>query len=260
MRYALVLTSALALLLSACGGDVHLTGPDLLEDAEDEHPEFDSATLAVHSPVSADILFLEEPVMLDAEILDEDGNPMDFDEIVWELNDEFDPIHVGSFGEVEIDWGIHEFIVTADLPNGDRLQTVIGGVRVQGRHSGIYSGNFQMNIDAEFQGTPVTASCLGGLDFVIDMSGENITGENGACTINLFVLGEFDVNYAVDGAVGDDDVEGDVQIDLGLFDVPVGWEGEIDEGEMFADFAGTAILFDFNGAIEAHRVSLYVEE
>jgi len=260
MRLHQVLIAFSALSLAACSGDVTLTGPDLLVDEEDEFPEFDTASLAVYSPQSADIMFLEDDFVLDAEVLDGDGVAMEFDDIVWEIDDDSDPLHVGAYGEVDVDYGIHSFTVTANLPNGDRLVTQIGAVRVQGRHSGIYTGNFQMNIDADFQGTPITASCLGGLDFIIGMSGETIVGENGGCTINLFILGEFDVAYGLDGDVGDTEVSGDVQIDLGLFDIPVGYEGEIDDGEVFADFSGSAILFDFNGAIEATRVSLYVEE
>ena len=245
--------------LSGCTGETFLSGPDVLVEPEDEFPEFDGATLAVHSPVSADILFVEDDVYLDAEVIDSDGVPMDFDDIVWETDQEDGPIATGRVADVGLDWGIHAFTVTADLPNGDRLQTVLGGVRIQGRHTGIYSGNFQINIDAEFQGTPITAACLGGLDFVVDMSGETLLGEDGSCTINLFVMGEFDVGYAVEGEIDDDDANGAVQVDLGFFDLPVGWEGGFDDDSLYGEFAGTAILFDFTGSIDAHRVSLYVD-
>lgn len=261
MRLYQVLIALSALSLAACSGDVTLTGPDLLDEEEEaDFAEYDTATLAVHSPQSADILFLEEPVLLDAEVLDGNGVPMEFDDITWELNDETAPLYVGAFGEVDIEHGIHSFTVTANLPNGDRLVTQIGAVRVQGRHSGIYTGNFQLNIDADFQGTPITASCLGGLDFIIDMAGETIVGDDGGCTVNLFILGEMDIAYGLDGDVDDGEVAGDVSINLGFFDLPVGYEGEIDDGEVFADFSGSAILFDFDGAIDASRVSLYVEE
>ena len=250
-----------AVALVGCSGETYLTGPGVVVvEAEDEFPEFNGATLEVYAPASAEVLSVDEDVYLDAEIISADGEPMDFDEIVWETDQEDEPIAVGRVADVELDWGIHTFTVTADLPNGDRLQTILGGVRIQGPHTGIYSGNFEILIDAEFQGTPITAACLGGLDFVIDMSGETLVGENGSCTINLFVLGEFDVNYNVEGEVDDDDAEGDVQVDLGFFDIPVGWEGGFDDDHtLFAEFEGSAILIDFTGSIDAHRVSLYVD-
>ena len=260
MRFFQVLIALAALSLAACQGDVTLTGPDLLDDEEEDLPEFDTATLAVHSPQYADIVFLEEAFVLDAEVLDGDGVPMEFDDITWELNDEEAPLYEGAYGEVDLEHGIHNFTVTANLPNGDRLVTQIGAVRVQGRHSGIYTGDFQLNIDADFQGTPITASCLGGLDFIIDMAGETIIGDDGGCTVNLFILGEMDIAYGLNGDVGDINVAGDLSINLGFFDLPVGYEGEIGDGELYAGFEGTAILFDFTGAIDASRVSLYVEE
>jgi hypothetical protein len=260
MRLQQILLPLFALSLAACQGDVTLTGPD--QQGAVDFPEFDTATLVVHSPQSADILFLEDGVVLDAEVVDGDGIPMDFDDIVWELDGDSEPLLVVGFGEVDLDYGIYDFTVAATLPNGDRLVTSIGGVRVQGRHAGVYTGNFQMNIDIEFNGTPITASCLGGLDFVVSMSGRTIVGDDGACTINLFVAGEFDVGYDLTGEVGDDDDDaaGDVEIDLGFFAIPVAWSGGISDGELFGSFEGTAILFDFDGSIEASRVSLYVDE
>ena len=261
VRFLSAFIASVALfLLAGCTGDTYLTGPDLLDDEEDLFEEFDGATLQVYSPLPAEIVFLEDGIALDAEIISADGEVMEFEDIVWETDTEFEPIHVGTYTEMDLDWGIHTFTVTAELPNGDRLQTLIGGVRIQGRHTGVYSGNFAINIDIEFQGTPITASCLGGLDFVVDMSGENIHGEDGQCTINLFIMGEMDVNYGVEGAIDDQTAEGDIQINLGLFDVPVGFDGEIDDGQMFTDFEGNIVLFAFTGAIDAHRVSIYVEE
>jgi hypothetical protein len=263
----IVMLLALALSTAGCQGDTVLTGPTLLGDDDDSagiddedlYPEFDGATMVVHAPVSAAIYPLEDDLELEAEILDVDGEPLDFEDIVWEIDSDDDPIFVGDQGDVEMDWGIHTFTVTADLPNGDRLQTVLGGVRVQSENTGIYAGNFALNVHAEYQGTPITASCLGGLAFVVGMSGETLDAEGGQCTINLIIMGEMDVSYGVEGEVDDGDVDGNIQLDLGFFDLPVGYEGELSDGEMYAEYAGSAILFEFDGSLEATRVSEYVD-
>ena len=259
------LSVSLAVALAGCAGDITISGPARVDGeggggTEPQFPEFDGATMQVYSPLPAEIYMLGEDLELDAEILDADGDVMDFDDIVWEIDSEDEPVFVGANGDVEFDWGIHTFTVTADLPNGDRLQTLIGAVRVQSEHTGVYSGTFGLNVNAEVQGTPITAACLGGLDFVIDMAGENLLGEDSGCTINLFVLGDFDVAFGVVGDVDHDDVDGAIQLNLGFFDVPVGFEGELDDGELYAEFSGSVILFDFEGSIDAQKVSPYVDQ
>lgn len=262
------LIALIALVLAGCQGETYLSGGDCLPqpgddddsaDIDDQFTEFDGSTLHVYSPLPAGIFYLEDDMELDAEVLDTDGEPLDFEDIIWETDLDDDVILEGMSGDVELDWGIHTITVTADLPNGTRLQTILGGIRVQGVNTGIYSGNFAMNIHAEYQGTPITASCLGGLDFVVEMDGETLIGDSGQCTINLIIMGEMDVNYGVEGEVDDDEVTGDIQLDLGFFDLPVGYDGTIEDGEIYAEFGGSVILFDFDGNIDAHRVSPYVD-
>ncbi len=257
----------IALLLAGCQGETYLTGGDCLpqpgddDDSADvdDFSEFDGATLQVYSPLPAGIFYLEEDMELDAEVVDADGEPMDFEDIVWETDLDDDPILEAPSGDVELDWGIHTITVTADLPNGSKLQTILGGIRVQGEHTGIYAGNFAMNIHAEYQGTPITASCLGGLDFVVEMDGETLIGDDGTCTVNLFIMGEMDINYGVEGEIDGDEVSGDIQLDLGFFDLPVGYDGLIEDGEIYAEYGGSVILFDFDGSIDAQRLSPYVD-
>ena len=229
------------------------------EEPEELFPEFDNATLEVHSPASAEILFVEDMVQFDAEIVGEDGEVLDFDEIVWETDQAFAPIFEGNFGESFMDWGIHTFTVTANLPNGDRLQTVLGGVRIQGRHTGVYAGNLAMNVDMEFQGTPVNAACNGGLDFVIDMSGE-LLGGGGQCAIALVIIDPIDVTYEVNADVEDDRADGNVGIDIGFFALPIGFEGDFEgDGQLHADFEGGLLGFNMAGTLDAHRLSVYVD-
>jgi hypothetical protein len=236
--------------LSGCPGALTITGPERVGEAGEDLSAFDGASMVVSSPQPAQIYDLAEDLALEAEILDADGEPLDLEE---------EPLFVGSRGEVGVPWGIHTFTVTAALPNGDRLQTSVGAVRVQSEHTGIYSGTFGLTVNAELQGTPISAACLGGLDLTIDMAGEALRGDEGQCSINLVVLGQLDVSYGVAGDVNGDDVQGDIQLDLGFFDVPVGFDGVLDGDELQAEFGGSVILFDFDGFIDARRVSPYVD-
>ena len=269
MPRSIVILLALLFALTGCRSETSLSGGAPAvddEDIEDEEPvdeftEFDGATLEVYSPVSGDILFLDEGQYLDAEILDSEGNPMDFDEIIWETDQVEGAIHIGLADEVNLPHGIHEFRVTAELPNGDRLQTVLGGVRIQSRHTGVYAGQVTINVALEFQGTPVNAQCVGGLDFVVDMAGEAFGGAGG-CSISLVVLPGFDVEYNIDADIDGDDVDGNIGINVMFFDLPIGFEGGfVEEDVIEAGFEGGLPLLgiDMSGIIEAHRVSSYVE-
>lgn len=257
LRMHMLIPLALAMFMG-CDGDANLTGPGG-PGAPGEFPEFDGAQLVVTSPQSAAIYLRDEGVPFEAEVVGADGTTLDFDEIVWTSDQEEGEVFVGRSGEEFIAWGIHAFTATAELPNGDRLVYVAGGVRIQGEHSGIYAGNLNITLDAEFQGTPISGSCNGGLDFVVDMSGTLMDG-GGGCTVDLLILGQFDVSYALDASIFDDDAEGNIGVDVGFFELPVEWEGEFDSNDDFeADFAGGALLFDMTGEIAATRVSPYVD-
>jgi hypothetical protein len=197
---------------------------------------------------------------VDAEVLDLNGEPLDFDGIVWTSDQvEGEPIFLGKSGEAELDWGIHAITATADLPNGDRLQYTVGGVRVQGRHTGVYAGNMNITISGEYQGTPIEAACVGGLDFVVDMSGEILEG-SGRCTLNLIVIGSFDVDYDLGADVDEDAASGEVSVDFGFFPLGVGWDGEFPEVDhLIGSFEGSVFIGAMTGEIDAHRVSLYVD-
>ena len=252
---SLVGLAATLSLLSGCNADTFLSIGD---DDDDTSSEYDGATLVVTSPESAGIYMLGQGMALEADVLSAEGDVLDFEGIVWETDVEGE-IAVGTTEEANLDWGIKTVTVTANLPNGDRLQTVLGGIRVQGRHSGVYAGNLAINLNVDFQGTPITASCLGGLDFIVDMSGELLVGEESNCTINLLVMGEMDIGYGVQADVEEDLADGSIQINTGFIDIPVGFEGNFEDERLYAEFEGNAFVFDFDGSLEAHRLSLYVE-
>jgi len=253
-------TMSLLLLAAAfmvgCDGDASLNG--IGGPGAEEFPEFDGAQLVVSSPVSADIYLRENGVPFEAHVVGADGATLEFEDIVWTTDQEDGEIFVGTSGDEFVAWGIHAFTATAELPNGDRLVYVAGGVRVQGEHTGVYSGNLNITLDAEFQGTPVSGSCNGGLDFVVDMSGTLMEG-GGGCVVDLLVLGQFDVQYELDASVFGDDAEGSIGVDVGFFQLPLDWQGEFDSSDRFgAAFSGGALIFDMTGEIDANRVSPYV--
>ncbi len=254
------LVFATAVLSAGCN-DVTLTGTggDGEEASEPSYPEFDGATLAVHAPMAAAIYLLDEDFELDAEVIDAAGEPMDFDAITWTTDQDEAVLHEGRAGVVELEPGIHAITATAELPNGDRLQTTLGGVRVQGVHTGIYSGNLTMDLSGEFQDTPIATSCGGALDFVVDMEGEVIDG-SGSCSLNLLVLGAIDVSYDVNGDIEDDEAAGNVSVDVGFLPMELDWEGGFEnEDDLVGNFGGELMMFAMEGRIEAHRVSLYVD-
>ncbi len=268
MYRSIVFLLSLLFALTGCRSETSLRGatpPDYEDDIDPEEEEeedfshFDGATLEVYSPTSGDILFLDEGQYLDAEVLDADGVPMDFEDIIWETDQVDGAIHIGLAEEVDLPYGIHEFTVTAELPNGDRLQTVLGGVRIQSRHTGVYAGQVTINVEMEFQGTPVNAQCVGGLDFVVDMAGESFGGAS-QCSINLVVIPGFDVAYNIDAGIDGDDVEGNIGINVMFFDLPIGFEGAfVEEDVIEAGFEGGLLGINLSGGIGAHRVSEYVD-
>lgn len=257
-RSHVILPALLVSLAAGCNGDANLNGPGSGPN-EPLFPEFDGAQLVVTSPEPGSIHLRDAGLPFEAEVVDVDGNTLDFEDIVWATDQEPGDLFVGREGEENVAWGIHTITATADLPNGDRLVYAAGGVRVQGEHTGIYAGNLHIVLDAEFQGTPISGSCNGGLDFVVDMSGTLLDG-GGQCTIDLLVLGSFDVSYAVDAGIFNDDAEGSIGVDVGFFDIPLDWDGEFDDdSRLAAEFSGGALIFDMSGEIDASRISLYVD-
>ncbi len=254
----------LSCLLSACGGDISLTDPNVPGGvAQELHPEFNGATLVVHSPAPAEIMYIEDGQHFTGEVLSADGEVMDFEDIVWTSSIVEETVFTGKDGDVDLDAGVHVVTATAELPNGDRLQYVVGGVRVQGRHTGVYAGSMNLTLSGDYQGTPISAACVGALDFIIDMQGEALDGQGG-CTLAIPILGTIDVVYEVTGDVDDPNVSGNIALDLGFFDLPLAWDGGFEGDDvMAASYEGSMNLFvtevAMDGQLEGHRVTQYLD-
>ena len=225
---------------------------------DDDDSEFDDATLVVHSPTPGSFVPLDAPMVLDAEIFDVEGEVMDWDEIVWSTDQDEDFEYIGAYGEVE-EFPVGNHVVTAqtELPNGDRLSYAVGGVLVQHEYAGVYSGTVNLSIDLELGGYPISAQCVGSIDFQVDMVGELLEGE-GACVASIIGMGDIDVSLIVDGEIDGVAVAGTISIDFyGWFELPTDFEGEFTASdEMTGSFSDEIYGTTITGEIDAHRIAL----
>lgn len=230
-------------------------GDDTGGEDEPDWSEYDGASLVVHSPASGDILDLGEDADFEAEILSAEGETLDFDDIVWTST--LDADWTETAAEFESDAliaGIHDLVVTAELPNGDRLQSTLGYVRVLHPDAGIYFGDLMVDTTFEYDGTAYTTTCIGAATLIIDAEGESATGES-SCTISLMGY-DLDAAHVFDFEPDDGELSGTTSIDftLGSFDFDI--EGEVDDGELVATWADDVYGYaDISGELDLVRVS-----
>jgi hypothetical protein len=258
-------------------GDPTDTEPTDTEPAEDteepvEEPvdpeiaRYEGAVLVVEAPEPAEIDDDADGLLILAgHIENPAGATLPFDDVVWRLVETGEELFVGVDGEASVDFGIWTIEASAQLPNGDTLRTVIGGVRVQAPRTGVYAGSIAISAVLNGLGVPLSTTCQGSLSFEVDMSGEVIRGDGG-CQLDFLGVGvQFGLDYDFNGQVNDPGANGNLVIDTGFIGVPVGWAGTFRQGnELGGQFDGFGIgLFgyslDLSGDIEADRVSVYVD-
>ncbi len=235
------------------------------EPEVDPNAVYDDAYLSVTSPLSAALYeSVDGKLALEGKVFAADGTLLPFRDVRWEVVELGTEVFVGRNGEVTTGFGVFTFEVSAALPNGDRLNTTIGGVRVQHPRAGIYAGS--VAVDAVLTGLqiPLSSSCLGSLVFDVGLDGRAIAGDGG-CTLAFPIGGlSFDLAYAFEGAIVDPDASGDLLVDAGFFDIPLGWEGSLGPtGTLEASFDGVGLSlfgygFDLSGTIAADRITPYV--
>ena len=236
--------------------DDDVADDDVADD--DVDPMWDEAELLVHSPTSGDFIPLGDPVVLEAEVVDGDGEPTGWDEVFWTTDQDEDFEYEGAFGEIE-EFPVGEHVITAktELPNGDRLSYAVGGVLIQHEYAGVYAGTVNISVDLEFQGYPISAQCVGAVDFEVDAYGELLEG-TGSCVASIAGYFDFDVSLLIDGEIDGSVITGSISIDMGwLGELPTDYTGEFiasDEmtGSFEDDYYGTTVT----GDVEAHRVAL----
>lgn len=222
---------------------------------EPDYSEYDDATLVINAPVSGEVLPLGEISTFSATVYDAAGVDMGWTDISWSSDIDTAWARTGNlFNDNALIAGTHAITAEAKLPNGDRLATTIGGVRVQHEDAGTYYGDVNVDVTAEYDGTEYTVSCIGGILLVVDENGETVTGES-ACTISLFGY-DTETTNVFDLVADDGELSGVVSVDLTWFAYDMDATGTLGDGELEAawsdDIAGYAMV---SGTVSAFRVS-----
>ena len=234
------------LLLLACAGEITTE-----EVRVEETSEFDGAVLSVVSPTSNSFHPLDTPTVFDAVLLDPDGNVLDF-EPTWTSSLDWE--ETGSQFEDELDVGLHDIQVVAELPNGDVLKHDLANILVQHEDAGVYVGDLSVSLAVDVSGTEYQAACTGGTEIVVDAYGELADGDS-ACTLSLLGY-DLETTYVFYLEVDDGEVGGQTAADLNWFELPFETTGSVMggalEGGFGADVAGYATV---EGAFDAVRVT-----
>ena len=249
-------------------GSVDATGNELDEEEELEEEEeedysmYEGAYLLILSPQSGDFLPWDEETDFEAVLFGADDRALPFEDIYWSSDVDMTWAKLGTdFEDDSLDVGTHALTAVVDLPNGSRLAHTVGGVLVQHENAGIYTGDMNVGVSLEFDGTPVGASCIGGATIVVDAYAETATGES-TCTIDLLGYAEFDLRHEFEFELDEEEMSGEALIALELFgfDLPFATEGEIDSGDILASWGGNMLGFaDIDGTLEVGRVTRSVK-
>jgi len=238
---------------SSAGGESTTTGAAI-----------DGAHLEVFEPESPSIHYIGDTVPLLAEVRDGNDLPYPLDDIVWTADLDQPALLFGREGEVALAPGIYDITATAHLPNGDRLESTVGGVRVQTRWTGQYSGTTFMTLQVDFQGTPLAPTCNGALDVLVGFDGDTVVFEEGGCTLNAIIT-TFEATYMITGEFENGVGFGTIDYDLGgLFQLSFGWTGAFTEDGFLGSFGGTVPLplvgtADVTGRFDAPFVTPWVD-
>ena len=231
------------------------TGPDT-EDTGEPDPVWDVAMLSILSPDSGDFIPLGQAAEFEAVVLDTEGNELDWDAIDWssDVDDDW-AFTAAAFDDDSLSVGKHDLTASTQLPNGDRLAMTVGDVLVQSPYAGTYTGTVYVEITIDYKGVPYTVSCAGATTIVVDQLGETIGGDS-SCLVSLMGY-DMDMALALDAANDDGAVDGEMAVNLVLFDVGIAAEGTITEdGELYAEFADDVYGYaDIAGNVDANRIS-----
>lgn len=254
--YKATLILSIAFGIVACSPKYNVIGIDTGSEEEEEQIDYSNASLRIVKPTSGSFVPYNELSNFEAELLDKDGNPLEFNEITWtsSVDSAWDPVGL-AFEDNTLDVGLHDITAQVSLPNGDRVAYSVGGVLVQSAFAGTYVGTFSANVD--YNEFPI--GCAGSAVLVIDPYGEVLTGTSDCrVSFNGFDLDLaflFDVDHDGDGALS-----GTVAADIfGWFQFDLDAEGSINKDEEVLDvnFAGSPFGdLSVDGAVTADRISL----
>lgn len=248
---------------------VNLDGDtDLAEDTDviaedtdvpvDPHHEYDGATLVVNEPLSAGIYRMISGIPFDGFVVDSTGKRLPFNQLVWTPRQDTSARFTGLQGASLVDAGIYTVDVVAAVPNGDNLRATIGGVRVQSYMTGVFSGDVNITAYTEVQGQTIQTSCIGAIDFEVDMAGQLLNG-SGGCSLAIPLLGTIPLDFDIVGNIVEPDITGQVLINIPFLQIGVDWTGGFPSADRVrGSFSADLSLFTAEGRIDAHRVSDYV--
>ncbi len=234
------------------------TGGATDENSEELTGDWTGSSLVVLSPRPGEVLPYGETSEFSAIVVDASGEETDFTDLAWS-SDVGGWTGEGATLDVDdLDVGMHAISVLADLPDGTRLRNTVGGVKVQHPDAGTYVGNLIVDLTGEYNGTPITASCIGAAVVYVDAYGETATGDS-TCVIGLLGFST-EAKHVFDFMVTDNAVEGDVSLDLSFFQLDFGVTGTLEDAvitaEWTTDFSG---FLTINGGMELDRVSTEVD-
>jgi hypothetical protein len=241
-------------------GEMDTGETDTEEESEDETDvtQWDGATLVLEQPLSGDFLPYGEDAEFVAAVYSADGERMDFDDITWGSDIEDDWSLTGSdLTNSSLDIGSHSITAEAILPNGDRLQSTMGGILVQHEDAGIYVGDIRVNITLSWDGADYAAGCIGAITVLVDAYGESAVGDS-SCVISLLGF-EQDLTYNFDMVVDEGDLTGAAAVDLVIFSLDFDVNGTITDGVMTGSWEDSELV-EIAGDLNANRITRDISE
>lgn len=227
-----------------------------VEEEEEDTSMYDGATLVILEPEPGDFIPLGEEADFEAIVLDADGNELDWDEVEWSSNIQSSWGVTGATGADDgLDVGTHSILASATLPNGAVVQDRAGAILVQHEDAGTYVGNMVLSLSGDFQGAPLSASCVGAGIVIVDAWGETAEGDSD-CIISLLGFDQqatlvFDYEFDDRG-----DVSGESAVDLSFIQYGFDTAGSIGDGILEADWADDVLGFiGVEGSMELERIT-----
>jgi len=264
--------SCLIGLIGGCTSDewpIELDDTDASTDASTDatagtDPSLQGAALEVFEPESAGVYFLGEPLALIAEVTDADGNATGFDAVTWRADGVEFALGTEAVTEVDLPAGVYDITAEVELPDGDRLSTTVGGVRVQSPNTGIYAGEIAMALTVDLDGMALNPVCRGATTVTIDLEGETLDAEPGSCTLDLLLI-SFPADFEIEAVLYGNAVSGEVTFTFaGLFMASFDFEGTLFDDTLFSGFIGELAIpllltAPADGTFVAEKLSPFVD-
>ncbi|MCH9681454.1 MAG: hypothetical protein K0V04_08480 [Deltaproteobacteria bacterium] len=229
---------------------------------------YEFAQLEVLEPSSASVFPIGSAIHLLAEVRDPSGSVLPVDDVAWVADDSDVELLAALEGDVELPPGVYDLSAIARLPNGDRLQHTVGGIRVQAPWTGEYEGDVLMTIAVEFQGIPLAPRCDGPLSIRVGLDGQDFEAEPGGCTLDVAIT-TLEATYVITGSIDDagivtGSIDFSFQAPTGPFEIPVEWTGAFADGAFGAGLSDTVSIpllgnAEISGSLRADLINANID-